>query len=69
MAEFKFELAQRASIVESGENGEIVGRAEYKKAPNSYLLRYKAGDGRAVESWWAEDAIVAEEKGAQQCQH
>ena len=55
---FKFELKQVVKVSESGETGTIIGRAEYSATPlNSYLLRYRSADGRAVESWWSEDAI------------
>lgn len=54
---FKFELGQSVAITASGEAGSVVGRAEYNNADNCYLVRYKAGDGRAVESWWTELAL------------
>jgi hypothetical protein len=54
---FKFELAQRVRITESGETGFVKGRAEYSTHENCYWLHYKAGDGRAVESWWDESLI------------
>ena len=46
-------------IFASGETGEVIGRSEYTYAENSYLVRYKSGDGRAVENWWTESALVA----------
>ena len=52
--EFRYELEQAMKISASGETGVIVGRAEYTTAEDSYLLRYKAADGRAVEAWWSE---------------
>jgi hypothetical protein len=55
---FKFELGQEVAIVVSGENGNVIGRAEYLNADPSYLVRYKAGDGRAIESWWSQDALI-----------
>lgn len=55
--EFKFKLGDRVAIVESGESGEVIGRADYAHADNSYYLRYKAADGRAVENWWSETAL------------
>ncbi len=54
---WKFELNQSVKIMASSEHGEVIGRAEYAHCENCYLLRYKAGDGRAVESWWTESAI------------
>jgi hypothetical protein len=58
---FKFELDQTAQVKASGEAGEVIGRAEYSATENSYLLRYKAADGRAVEAWWGESALVSDE--------
>ncbi len=40
------------------ESGIVIGRAEYTSSANSYLVRYRAGDGRQAEEWWDEDAIV-----------
>ncbi len=54
---FTFKLAQRVVITASGENGMIIGRAEYSSSEPSYLIRYCAADGRAVESWWTQSAI------------
>jgi hypothetical protein len=57
---FKFDLKQIVKITESEETGTIIGRAEYSTVPlPSYLLRYKAADGRATEQWWTEDALEA----------
>lgn len=54
---FNFDLKQCVGIVASGEVGQVIGRAEYTNATNTYLVRYMARDGRAVEQWWAEDAL------------
>jgi len=56
-SKFKFELKQQVTITASGETGEVIGRAEYQTAENSYLIRYKCADGRAVEAWWTEYAL------------
>jgi len=40
------------------EGGEIVGRTEYTNSANTYLVRYRAGDGRQTEQWFTEDAIA-----------
>lgn len=53
----KFQLQQTVTITASGEQGEIIGRAEYTTSEPSYLIRYKCADGRAVESWWNESAL------------
>jgi len=57
---FKFSLFDKVTIDISNERGEVVGRAEYPASENSYLMRYKATDGRAVESWWNESALSRE---------
>ncbi|MBB5444617.1 MULTISPECIES: hypothetical protein [unclassified Paraburkholderia] len=54
---FKFQIGANVQIDASGEAGEIIGRAEYSTGENTYLMRYKSADGRAVESWWGESAI------------
>lgn len=57
--DFKFNLGDDVTIAASGETGEVIGRAEYSTAEDGYLVRYKAGDGRATESWWSESALTA----------
>lgn len=56
----KFQLNDFVVIECSGEQGKVIGRAEYASAAEpSYFIRYKCGDGRGVEHWWAESALVA----------
>ncbi len=55
---FKFELEATVGIKASQESGEVVARSEYSTNENQYLVRYMAGDGRAVESWWGESALT-----------
>lgn len=57
MDELKFELSASVVIEASGESGTVIGRSHFQNADPSYLVRYKASDGRAVEQWWAEDAL------------
>lgn len=57
---FKYELGKRVSIICSKETGYVIGRAEYTDVANQYQVRYKSADGRAVETWWAEDALQSE---------
>lgn len=59
MNQFKFNLGETARITSSDEQGTVIGRAEYQHCDNSYLLRYRSGDGRAVETWWSESALAA----------
>lgn len=54
---FKFSLNQRVSLTCSGEEGEVIARAEYATSENSYYLRYCGADGRATEAWWPESAL------------
>ncbi|MCH4539120.1 hypothetical protein [Ochrobactrum sp. A-1] len=54
-----FNLRDRVKLAESGETGEIIGRSQYTTDEPRYLIRYKAGDGRQVESWWGESALRA----------
>ena len=58
MGTFAFNLSESVCIIGGAETGEIVGRAEYTNSCNKYLVRYVAGDGRAVEAWWDEDALL-----------
>ena len=55
---FDFKLGDEVVIEESGERGVVIGRAHYTDANPGYLLRYRAGDGRCVEAWWSESALV-----------
>lgn len=59
MSEFRFNIGDRVTISASGESGLVVGRAEYESGVVSFLVRYKAGDGRAVEVWWNDSALVS----------
>lgn len=56
---FKFDLDQIVKLAESDERGTVIGRALYRSNENNYLVRYKAGDLRQVEIWWAESALKA----------
>ena len=58
---FKFELKEQVTIAASGEQGVVIGRAEYDTSENQYYIRYKAADGRATESWWGESALQTAE--------
>lgn len=56
---FRFELEAEVMLNRSMERGSVIGRAEYVNACDSYLVRYVTSDGRQVESWISEDALVA----------
>jgi hypothetical protein len=53
-----FNLGAHVRLKLSEENGIVMGRAEFCHSENNYLVRYKAADGRVVESWWGESALV-----------
>jgi len=55
---FKYDLSSIVQSLVSGENGTVIGRAEYTHSSPQYLIRYKCADGTAIESWWTEDAIA-----------
>lgn len=55
---FKHNLGDAVTIAASQEDGAVIARAEYASSENSYLIRYKSADGRAVESWWGESALA-----------
>ena len=65
MTPFTFSLGQRLAIICSSETGECIARAEYLKTEPSYLLRYRAADGQAVEAWWPQTALGAASFAAQ----
>lgn len=58
---FNFRLGLIVKIKCSGEEGEVIGRADYVTSEDHYLIRYKGADGRAVETWWGESAIDAKD--------
>lgn len=59
MHEWKFDLGAEVKIRCSGEQGMVIGRAEYVDSADQYLVRYKAADGRAVTNWWSDGALTA----------
>ena len=58
MTKFKFSLEDKVKLTHSDEHGDVIGRSEYINSEPTYLIRYVAGDGRQIESWWAEDALM-----------
>lgn len=57
---FAFSVGQWVELVESGEKGRVIARAEYESSEDAYLIRYKSADGRLIEAWWGASAIVAQ---------
>ena len=56
---FLFGLRQIVKISDSDETGTVYARSESTTSEHQYFVRYKAADGRAVEAWWGESALVA----------
>ncbi|WP_126136700.1 hypothetical protein [Tritonibacter mobilis] len=57
--DFTHEIGAQVKMIESDEQGKVIGRAEYDHCEPGYLVRYKAATGRQVESWWTQSATVA----------
>jgi len=57
--DYLYEMAQTVKLELSNERGMVIGRAQFIDKSNQYLVRYLAADGRQVEAWWDEAAIVA----------
>lgn len=60
MTEFKGtrDLGEIVTNRSSGEQGEVLGRAEYAHSEPTYMVRFKAADGRAGQEWWEESVLV-----------
>lgn len=54
---FRYPLGHPVALVGSAEQGTVVGRAQHATSVDQYNIRYVAGDGRLIESWWTVDAI------------
>lgn len=54
----KFNLGEEVKLVDSGEHGKVVGRAEYTDAQPSYFVRYLNAHGRQVKEWWGESDLM-----------
>lgn len=54
---FANEIGHPVQLCFTEEMGEVIGRAEYANGENTYLVRYRAADGRMVEIWWGESAL------------
>ena len=50
-------IGAQVKIKCSGEQGEVIGFAQYSESCDQALIRYQAADGRAVQSWWDVSAI------------
>jgi hypothetical protein len=54
---FAHPIGAQVRISCSDEAGIVIARAEFDTAEDSYLIRYRAADGRAVEAWWTSSAL------------
>lgn len=54
---FKYEIGQSVKLALTDEAGIVTGRAQYQSQAPQYLVLYKAGDGRQVESWLSDYAL------------
>jgi len=57
MSELK--LKTKVAIKVSGEEGEIIGIAQYVEHPDQFFISYKSADGRAVKDWYSESELKA----------
>lgn len=54
---FKFELGDHVQITGSPENGTVIARSDSSEMVDQYEVRYLAGDGRMIETWWSGTAL------------
>jgi hypothetical protein len=57
-AQMLIQIDDTVAITCSGEVGIVIGVAVYPSAEAQALVRYMAGDGRAVEQWWNLSALT-----------
>lgn len=55
---FRKKLGDTVVLKHSTEQGEVIARAEYANAEDSYLVRYVAADGSQVENWQSDSALA-----------
>ncbi len=55
---FNFKLGDGVKLSLSGETGSVIGRAHYTNVDPQYYVRYVGADGRQIETWQSEDALV-----------
>jgi len=54
---FKFEMGQTVKLTPGNKTGEVVGRADYAKSQDEYLIR-SVDEGISTETWCNEDALT-----------
>ena len=58
MKKWKFGLGTDAKVPNSGEEGTIIGRAEFTTGEDQYLLLHKPSDGQGMEEWLPESRLA-----------
>ena len=59
MNSFRFSLGEGVALSLSAEQGVVIGRAEFDRSENTYLVRYCDVEGCQGERWFSESALVA----------
>ncbi|WP_028451882.1 hypothetical protein [Chitinilyticum aquatile] len=57
MTPFKFDLNQHVTLAMSGEQGVVIGRAEFNNREPWYFVRYVNTNGQQTENWQDESAL------------
>jgi len=57
IAIFRYNLGDQVNLVGSDEFGMVTARMNDLDGTDQYRVRYRAGDGRLVEGWWAQSAL------------
>ena len=57
MGPFAFLLGDAVELTLSGEQGVVIGRAEYTESEPQYLVRYVTAQNCQVEAWLSQSAI------------
>lgn len=56
--DFEFDMGDTVHIKVSGEQGQVIGRADYKHDQNYFQIRYRTSNGTATTRWWGADALL-----------
>lgn len=55
---FEFELGDKVIVTGTHEQGEVIGRAEYKRGEPTYHVDYLRPDGIEARAWFGASALV-----------
>lgn len=58
MENFKFELNQEVTIVDTQLTGTIVARAEYTTMPPQYWVHYTTAQGNLAKDWFLSEDLA-----------